>query len=267
MRAKINGTELFFKTFGEDDKPALILNHSLATSHEMWVLQALVFARHFRVITFDMRGHGASAVPSGVYSLDQLADDVVGIADHLDIKRFSFLGLSIGGMIGQNLGFRHGSRLEKLVLSSTGTGVANPEGAKMWDERIAAVKAQGMSGQIEGTISRWISADFRKDSPLMSQWICDLIGATPLDGFVGCADAIKTMNLPADKLRMVKAPTFVIAGEKDAGAPPSEGAKIVAAIPGAQSFILPGGYHLCNVEFPHIFNERVLSFLLNKDHA
>lgn len=267
MRAKINGTELFIAVSGQDDKPALILNHSLATSHEMWGLQLPIFARHFRVVAFDMRGHGASAAPSGAYTLDQLADDVVGVADHLGLNRFNYLGLSIGGMIGQVLGARHGARLGKLVLSSTLMGSVDAAGAKAWDERNVTVKAQGAASQIDGTMARWLSADFQKAAPYTSQWIRNLIAATPADGYAGCGEAIKVMNLTAEKLGTIKVPTLVIAGEKDPGAPPAMGAQIAAAIPGAQSFVLPGGYHLCNVEFPHVFAERVLTFLLGGENG
>lgn len=262
MRAKINGTELFITVAGQEDKPALILAHSLATSHEMWALQQTLFARHFRVINFDMRGHGASAVPAGAYTIDQLADDVIGVADHLGVARFHFAGLSIGGLIGQSLGFRHGNRLEKLVLSSTFTGINGPDAVKMWTDRAAAVRANGPEGQADGTMSRWLSADFQKSFPASARWIRDLITTTPAEGYAGCADAIRDMQLPAEKLAAIKTPTFVIAGEKDPGATPAEAAKIAAAIPGATSLVIPGGYHLCNVETPHLFNEAVLAFLL-----
>ncbi len=267
MRAKINGTELFISVSGPENKPALILNHSLATSHEMWGLQVPVFARHFRVVAFDMRGHGASAAPKTAYTLDQLADDVVGVADHLGLKRFSFAGLSIGGMIGQTLGFRHGARLEKLILSSTLMGTVGADGAKAWDERNVLVKEKGVATQIEGTMARWLSADFQKHAPLTSQWIRDLIAATPAEGYAGCGEAIKAMQLTADRLSAIRTPTLVIVGERDPGATPAMGAQIAAAIPGARSFVIPGGYHLCNVEFPHLFTEHALSFLLGKGNG
>jgi len=267
MRAKINGTELFITVAGQEDKPALILGHSLATSHEMWAFQATLFARHFRVVNFDMRGHGASAVPGGAYTIDQLADDVVGVADHLGIKRFHLAGLSIGGLIGQSLGIRHGDRLNKLVLSSTFTGVNGPDAVKMWTERAANVRANGPGGQVDGTMSRWLSADFQKSAPQTAQWIRDLIGGTPANGYAGCADAIRDMSLPAEKLATIKAPTLVIAGEKDPGATPAEATKIAAAIPNARSVVISNGYHLCNVETPHIFNETVLAFLLDRNHG
>lgn len=264
MRAKINGTELDLTLAGSEDRPVLILNHSLATSHEMWGLQIPLFARHFRVIAFDMRGHGASAAPKGAYSLDQLADDVVGVADHLGAKRFHFLGLSIGGMIGQNLGIRHGARLGKLVLSSTLMGSVGAEGVKAWDERNALVRAKGTATQVEGTMARWLSADFQQAAPHTAQWIRDLIAATPADGYAGCGEAIKAMNLPGEKLATIRTRTLVIAGEKDPGATPEEAGRIAAAIPGAEKAVIKGGYHLCNVEFPHEFSERVLSFLLGR---
>lgn len=267
MRAQVNGTELHFVTAGEAGRPALILNHSLATSHEMWGQQFGLFARHFHVIAVDMRGHGASAAPAGPYSIDQLADDVVALADHLALKTFHFLGLSIGGLVGQSLGVRHGARLQKLVLSSTFTGPVNADGKKGWDERIATARAQGTQSQIDGTMARWLSAEFQKSAPRSAQWIRDLIAETPVAGFAGCAAAIRDMNLAPGMLNAIKAPTLVIAGELDPGATPAAGQRIVEAVPGAQSFVLPGGYHLCNVEFPHIFNERVLAFLLGAEHG
>ncbi|MBL8708114.1 MAG: 3-oxoadipate enol-lactonase [Rhodospirillaceae bacterium] len=264
MRAQINGTELHVTLAGNENRPALILNHSLATSHEMWGLQLPLLARHFRVVAFDMRGHGASAAPAGAYSLDQLADDVVALADKLGLARFHFLGLSIGGMIGQSLGIRHGDRLSKLVLSSTLTGSVGPEGQKAWDERIAMVKAQGLASQVDGTMARWLSAGFQKSAPRTAQWIRDLIAATPVDGYAGCGAAIKAMHFTPEALHGIKAPTLVVAGESDPGATPAEAKKIATAIPGAEQATIAGGLHLCNVEFPHHFTERVLAFLLGR---
>jgi 3-oxoadipate enol-lactonase len=262
MRVAVNGTELHVTLAGDDSRPALFLNHSLATNHEMWGMQLPVFARHFRVVAFDMRGHGASTAPAGTYSMDQLADDVVALADHLNLKTFHFLGLSIGGLVGQSLGLRHGGRLQKLILSSTFTGPVNAEGKKGWDERIAMARAHGMQSQVEVTMARWLSADFQQAAPHSAQWIRDLIAETPIDGFCGCAAAIRDMNLEPNALKSIMTPTLVIAGEKDPGATPAAGQRIVEAIAGAQFFVLPGGYHLGNVEFPHHFSERALEFLL-----
>jgi 3-oxoadipate enol-lactonase len=267
MRARVNGTELNMALAGDKTRPALFLVHSLASSHEMWGLQVPIFARHFQVIALDLRGHGASAAPSGAYTLDQLADDVVGVADHLGLDRFHFCGLSIGGLVGQSLGLRHGARLGKLVLSSTFTGPVNAEGKKGWDDRIAAATAQGMSGQVDGTMGRWLSADFQKTAPRSAQMIRDIFTATPVAGFTGCALAIRDMAREPAQLQAIKTPTLVIAGEKDPGATPAAGQRVADAIPGAQFHVVPGGYHLCNLEFPHHFSERVLAFLLGGDHG
>lgn len=267
MRAKINGTELDVTLAGDETRPALFLNHSLATSHEMWGLQLPVLARHFRVVAFDMRGHGASAAPAGVYSLEQLADDVVALADHLGIGQFHFCGLSIGGLIGQSLGLRYGARLNKLVLSSTFTGPVGPDAQKGWDERIATATAQGMASQIEGTMARWLSTEFQQNAPRSAQWIRDLIATTPVAGFNGCSAAIRDMTLEPEQLKSIRVPTLVIAGEKDPGATPAAGQRISQAIPDARFHVVPGGFHLCNVEFPHHFNETVLAFLLGGENG
>lgn len=267
MRAKINGTELHVTLAGEETRPALFLTHSLATSHEMWGLQLPVLARHFRVVAFDMRGHGASAAPAGAYSLDQLADDVVALADHLGIKRFHFCGLSIGGLIGQSLGLRHGQRLDRLILSSTFTGPVGPDAQKGWDDRIATATSLGMDSQIDGTMARWLSAEFQQVAPRSAQWIRDLIAATPVAGFNGCSAAIRDMTLEPDQLKSIKVPTLVMAGEKDPGATPAAGQRIAQAIPGAKFHVVPGGFHLCNVEFPHHFSETMLAFLLGGENG
>lgn len=262
MRVTANGSEFEVMLAGAESRPALFLTHSLATSHEMWALQVPLLARHFRVVAPDMRGHGASAAPAGDYAMDQLADDVVAIADRLGIGRFHFCGLSIGGMIGQALGLNHAGRLGRLILASTFTGPLGPEARAGFDGRIAAATGQGMQSQIEPSMGRWLSAAFREAAPHQAQWIRDQIAATPVAGFNGCAAAIREMTLEPLRLKSIKAPTLVIAGEMDPGASPEAGRRIAEAIPGAAMQVIAGGYHLSNVEFPHIFTETVLGFLL-----
>jgi 3-oxoadipate enol-lactonase len=262
MRVTANGADFEVMLAGAESRPALFLAHSLATSHEMWALQVPLLARHFRVVAPDMRGHGASAAPGGDYTMDQLAEDVVAIADRLGIQHFHFCGLSIGGMIGQALGLNHGARLGRLVLASTFTGPMGLEAKAGLDGRIAAAASQGMPSQIEPSMGRWLSAEFRAAAPRQAQWIADQIAATPVAGFNGCAAAIREMKLEPAGLTAIKVPTLVIAGEKDPGATPAAGRRIAEAIPGARMQVIPGGYHLSNVEFPHVFTEMVLDFLL-----
>jgi 3-oxoadipate enol-lactonase len=264
MPARINGTELAFAVSGRETAPALILAHSLATTRAMWGPQLALLAHHYRVVAYDLKGHGESEAPKGAYSLEGLADDVAALAQHLGLARFSFMGLSIGGMIGQALALRHGHLLDKLVLCCTLTGAVDEAGKKGWSDRIAAVAKDGPVSQIEPTLARWLSTDFVAASPLTAEWIRDLIRKTPIDGYIGCGEAIKAMNLPAAVLGKISVPTLVLAGEKDPGATPAIADVIRARIPGAALSVVPGGLHLCNIEKPHEFNEATLGFLLGR---
>ena len=120
MKAKVNGTELYYEVSGSEGAPWLILSHSLACSVRMWDPQVEAFRSSYRILNYDMRGHGASAAPAGPYSFDMLADDVLGLMKECGIARARFVGLSIGGMIGQTLALRQTGKFEKMVLADTG---------------------------------------------------------------------------------------------------------------------------------------------------
>ena len=270
--AHINGLDIRYRLEGADDRPLVVLSHSLATSQEMWGFQLPLLARHFRVLAYDMRGHGASGTPDearmdGAYTLEQLADDVAGLVAHLGYGRVHFVGLSIGGMIGQVLALRHPALVERLVLSSTITGATDAAGKKMWDDRIRQVEAQGVASQVDGTIARWLSPDFIDQAPQTTDWIRGLIRANPVAGYVGCGRAIAGMNIRAADLGKLRLPTLVIAGEKDPGATVADAETIRSRIQGARLAVIAGGLHLANVEKPHDFNETLLSFLTGANEA
>ncbi|MBI3523572.1 MAG: alpha/beta fold hydrolase, partial [Betaproteobacteria bacterium] len=159
MRAKAGGVELDYQIEGQG--PWLILSHALTTNHSMWDLQMPQLIRKFRVLRYDMRGHGHSAAPEGPYSFDELAGDVLGLMDALGILRASYIGLSIGGMIGQHLALRAPERFERMVLANT-TSRISPEGVALWDERIRLVETQGLETIVQGTLERWFTAPYRQ---------------------------------------------------------------------------------------------------------
>lgn len=261
-RARAGG--IAYEIQGAADAPWLVLGHSLATSGEVWGLQVPLLGRHFRLLLPDWRGHGASEAIAGPYSLADLAGDILSLADHLGIGRFSYMGLSIGGMVGQELAIRSGPRLEKLILCSTLTGTIDAAGQAAWDARMARVAAGGMDVVVAETLERWLSADFRTHAPLTAQWIGNLIRATSIAGYLGCGAAIKAMSLPASSLAAIRLPTLILAGEKDPGATPEIARRIAAQIPGAELRVLAEALHLGNVEKAHAFNEVALDFLLRR---
>ncbi len=260
MRVTVNGIDIACQTDGPDDAPVLILNHTLATSRVMWRRQIPYFARRYRVVSFDMRGHGESLAPDYPYSLEMLAEDVVGVLDGLGVERPAiYLGISIGGMVGQALGLRHPERFRALILASSISRVP-PEGWAMWDQRIEAIRRDGIEGQVQPTLERWLSAEFRNREPETTKWVADMIRGTPVAGMVGCCEAIKLLDY-TDQLDRIALPTLIVAGEKDPGAPVATAEAIRDRIKGAQLEIIPGCLHQTPIEAPDAFNRIVGEFL------
>jgi 3-oxoadipate enol-lactonase len=251
MRAPVNGTEIAYRLDGPENAPVVVLSHSLSTTMEMWRGQVPMLAAKYRVLRYDMRGHGESAAPQGAYNFDMLAKDVVGLLDHLKIERAAFVGISIGGMIGQGLGINHGSRLSGLVLANT---TSEPPPKEMWDERIAQVEKGGMESQVQSTLGRWFTEPYRRGNPAVMEWIAGMIRNTPTAGLIGCGRAIQSLGY-ANHLRKITAPTLVIAGDQDLGTTPAMGKVIAGRIPQAQFRVIKGASHISAVEKEAEFND------------
>ncbi|MEZ5832145.1 MAG: alpha/beta fold hydrolase [Dongiaceae bacterium] len=260
MRITIKDVDLACQVDGPDDGPVLVLSHTLATSRAMWRRQVPHFARRYRVVSLDMRGHGESAAPDYPYSLEMLADDVIGVLDHLGIARPAiFLGISIGGMVGQALALRHAKRFRAIILSNT-VSRTPPEGRAMWNQRIETVRREGLKSQVQPTLERWLSAEFRARDPETTKWVADMVRATPAAGFIGCARAIQQLDY-TDQLARVALPTLIIAGEKDPGSPVAAAQAIHEKIKGSQLDVMPGCLHQTPIEAPDRFNQIVDRFL------
>lgn len=254
MKAKVNGTELYYEVSGKEDAPWLVLSHSLASNVRMWDPQLAAFKDRYRILNYDMRGHGRSAVPHGPYSLDLLADDVLGLMNALEIERCNYVGLSIGGMIGQTLALRQTKHFEKMVLADTGH-TQPPDAIELWVDRIRVAETQGMQALVSSTVERWFTPEFR-GSPA-AKTIADIVAATPVAGYVGCAQAIMKLNTTA-RLKEIKIPVLAIAGTED---PSAAGTKSIAErVPGARFVSIAQAAHISNLEQPEKFNAAVREF-------
>jgi 3-oxoadipate enol-lactonase len=250
--------ELFAHDSGGEGE-AVVLVHAIGCDHRMWDALAPLLAPRFRVLRVDARGHGRSPLPQRPYSLDELATDVLAVLDRHGIARAHWVGLSMGGMIGQAFALAHAARLGRLVLANT-TSSYGPEGRKLWEARIKAVEDGGLAAIKDMVMSRYFSDDFRARNPGAIAEVAKRFLATPAQGYLGCCDAIRELDYSAD-LSRIRAPTLVIAGEKDAGTPPAMSEAIAARIPGARLAIIPGAAHLSAVEKPAEFNALVRDFL------
>lgn len=244
---------------GPADAPVVTLSHSLAASLEMWEPQLPALTKHFRVLRYDTRGHGGSEVPPGAYSLSMLASDVRALLGALGIARTHFVGLSLGGMIGQAIALEHPEILERLVLADTASRMV-PETGPLWEERIANVERHGMAPRVEETIGRWFTPPFIDESPGVVDDIRMLIRTTAPQGFIGCSRAIQGLDY-TDRLGEIEAPTLIVVGADDLGTPVALSEVMRDGIPGSKLVVLEAAAHLSNVEQAERFNEAVTSFL------
>ena len=255
MKAAINGIQINYEVHGKEGAPWTVWSHSLACSVRMWDPQIAAFKDKYRMLVYDMRGHGASDAPEGAYSLDLLADDVVALMKHVGIASARFVGLSIGGMIGQTLALRNTGLFEKMVLADT-THAQPPEAIKQWEERIRIAQAQGMQGLLASTMERWFTPAFRSSPE--AQKIARLIVATPVAGYVGCGRAIMALNTTA-RLKDIRLPVLAITGVEDGAAPGTK--HIGETVPGAKYVPIANASHIANVEQPEAFNRALAAFL------
>jgi 3-oxoadipate enol-lactonase len=257
MKAKVNGIETNYEIHGAKGAPWLTFSHSLACSLRMWDGQVAAFKDRFCILVYDTRGHGESEAPKGPYSLDMLAEDLRQLLDHLDIKKTSFVGLSMGGMIGQVVALTDPGVFDRVVLADTGHA-QTPETRKQWEERIKTAETKGIEPLVQPTLERWFTEDFRKKQKQTVDGIAALIRRTPVPGYVGCCHAISNLNTTA-RLKEIKRPVLAIAGEQDAAAP---GTRYIGEnVPGAKLVMIPQAAHIANIEQAEAFNRALREFL------
>ncbi|MBZ0143144.1 MAG: 3-oxoadipate enol-lactonase [Rhodocyclaceae bacterium] len=257
MKVRANGIDIHYEVSGSG--PWLTLSHSLCCDVSMWQPQLAALEKRFTVLRFDTRGHGGTDAPAGAYTFDQLADDVLGLLDALQVERTHFCGLSMGGMIGQHLALKAPQRIDRLVLADT-TSRMPAEAQPLWAERIRVAQEKGMGAHVQPTLERWFTASWRAVHPEVMEAIGNLIRNTPVAGYVGCAQTIARIDV-TDRLSGIKAPTLVIVGRDDLGTPPAMSEAIAAAIPGARLAVIPEASHLSNIEQADAFNRLLLDFL------
>jgi 3-oxoadipate enol-lactonase len=261
MLIKANGFQVNYELSGKKDGPFVILSHSLGSSLLMWNPQRKVLESHFQILRYDIRGHGKSEAPPGVYTLDLLGEDAVALLDALGIDQVHWVGLSMGGMIGQSVALNYPKRLQSLALCDT-MAVVSEEVQPIWQERIDAVREKGVASQWEPTMERWFTPTFLNLNPYMLGVIREEFLATPAKGYLDCIYAIRKLNY-LNRLSEIKIPTLIMVGEDDPGTPVAVSEAMHQRIPSSKLMIIKSARHLSNVEQPEAFNTNLLTFLMN----
>jgi len=259
MKILANGIQINYEITGQEGAPVVMLSHSLASSMVMWNPQLESLESHFQVLRYDMRGHGDSDAPDGAYTLELLVEDAVALLDALAIDTVHFVGLSIGGMIGQGLALDHGDRLKSITLCDT-SAIMPAEAQPILQERIAAARENGMADQVDGTLERCFTPQYLTENPPEVEIIRQQVQATPLAGYIGCSEALRGLNY-LDRLLEIKLPTLIIVGEEDPGTPVAASEAIQERIDGSKLVVLPAARHLSNIEQSVAFNEALMDFL------
>ena len=262
---EVDGASLYYELTGPDGyheltgptgAPVLMLSNSLGTTHHMWDPQLEQLQPHFRLLRYDMRGHGASSVTAGEYTIDLLGRDVLALLDALHLQTVDFCGLSIGGIIGQWLGIHAPSRLRRLVLCNTAASIGT---AETWNKRIAEVQRDGMEPIADAVLQRWFTPSFLTRGARIIMSMREMLTATNPTAYTAACAAIRDVDL-RDAVSGIHLPVCIVAGEQDIVTTVTDAQFLQSRIHGAELHTLPTA-HISSAEVPQKFSALVLNFL------
>jgi 3-oxoadipate enol-lactonase len=256
---KTNGLTLHVQETGDPEGAPVVFANSLGTDLRLWDALIPLLPKGLRFIRFDKRGHGMSECPDGPYSMADLTADVEGLIEVLDLGPVTFVGLSIGGMIGKSLAAHRPDLVRALVLSNTAAKMGDPAS---WNDRIAAITEAGLLPLERAILDRWFGPRFRA-TPEAALWGA-MLCRTPQSGYLGCCAAIANADL-TETTRALRMPALFIAGSHDGASSPDLVSATAALIPGGTFHVIEGAGHLPCVEDPAAFAAILNPFL--KEHA
>lgn len=251
-----NGIALHCADQGGPDKPAAVFSNSLGTDFRLWDRVADRLTGRFRVVRYDSRGHGLSGCPKGPYSVIDLANDAAALMDALKLKDALFVGLSIGGLVAQQLAVARPDLVRAAVLSNTGSKIGTRE---LWDQRISAIRDGGIEAIADSIIERWLSESFRDNNKVETEAWKAMLVRTPAAGYVSSCEALKDADLAAHASG-ISLPVLAIAGSEDGATPPELVKETASRIKGARFELIEGVGHLPCVEAPEAFAKLITEF-------
>lgn len=251
--------DITFRVVKEGPKgaPPIVFSNSLGSSLEMWDPQAAYFSKEYRVIRYDVRGHGETGATPGPYNLAQLAQDALRIMDGLHIHKAHWVGCSMGGMVGQWLLTHNRDRIGRAVLGNTAAFMGPP--ATDWNARIRTALSKGMDPIAEAMKLRWFTKAFNESNPAEVTRVTDMVRQASPAGYAGCCAAIRDMD-QRESIKGIANPVLVLIGDQDPATTPAMGEIMARNIPGAQKVVIAGA-HISNCENPGDYNRAVAAFL------
>jgi 3-oxoadipate enol-lactonase len=213
------------------------------------------------VLRLDIRGHGATEAAAGDYSIAALGDDVIALLDILQIDSVHFVGLSIGGMIGQALAINHAERIQTAVWCDTLARSPFGDNRASFEQRVASVRAEGtLHPVMEPGLKARYTEFFKGRRPQRWEELRRTYLSTSTAGYLGCCAAILNFDF-REQLRTVTLPVLVVGGTNDPSSPPQVGSEIALLVKNGRFVAIPLARHMPNVEQPEAFNELLVAWL------
>ncbi|MDQ0395752.1 3-oxoadipate enol-lactonase [Labrys monachus] len=261
--ALLNHQVIHWTSVGPTDAPAIVLVNSLGTDFRIWDDVAARLRDRWHIVLHDKRGHGLSDAPAGPYSIDDHTDDLLALAGHLKLDRFALVGLSIGGLIAQNLALRAPERVAALVLADTAARIGTTEG---WNARIDAVRSGGLAPIADAVMERWFTPSFRAARPVELAGWRNLLLRTPPEGYGGSCAALRDADLTG-RVGALSVPTLVVAGDQDLSTPPDLVRATADRIRGARFETIASCGHIPPVEQPAALAALIARHLEENGHV
>jgi 3-oxoadipate enol-lactonase len=256
-KIKVGELDVAYRLEGAAGHPVVMMSNGLMTNMGMWNPTISALKDRFQILRYDTRGHGSTSVTPGPYSIELLADDAIGLMDALDIREAHIMGLSMGGMVAQQIGARYPNRTLSLLLCNTASEMPP---RSLWEERLRIAHTQGVAALADSTIRRWFTASFIERSPQIIEKIREMILATPLEGYLSCATAIRDMAQTTLLLK-IKAPTLIVTGRQDPATTVEQSMVLNRMIDTSRMGVIENAAHLSNIEQPETFNREIRGFL------
>lgn len=255
--AVVNGHRCYYRLEGRPGRPVIALCHVLGLDHTMWDPQVPDLVERYRVLRYDLRGHGASDAPAGDYGIDDLGRDAIALLDAVGVDRVVWCGQSIGGMVGQWLAVNAADRLSHLILVNTTPRVADPPGM---EARRRLVLEKGVEAVVDTAMKRFFTpAVLEQNLPRIASARQTFL-ATSAVGYAGCCAAVRDHD-QTKTIASIRTPTLVVSGDADESLPfEGHGAVLARDIPGAVLVRLAAA-HVASVELPRTFTRTVLEWL------
>jgi 3-oxoadipate enol-lactonase len=232
----------------------------IANDLTLWDGQVAALEREFRILRYDLRGHGGSEASPGDYSIALLVNDLANLIDSHGIGRTALVGLGLGGAVAQAFAIAHPARVERLMPCCCRARMV-PDFAGLWHKLRATVQQNGLESIVEPTVQRWFSDDFKAAHPEVLEKIRRMIRGTTREGYLGVTAAFLALDLEGE-LGRIRAPTLYASGANDhLGGPPLLMKGLSEKVPGARHASVPNAAHIANIQNPEGFNELLRQFL------